>query len=67
MICMTNGIDLIMARGHALAQLVDSLRYKPESCGFDSIILPYFGLRVDSAPNRNEYQEYFLWVKVADA
>jgi hypothetical protein len=67
MMYMTNGIGLIMATGHAVAQLVDSLRYKPESCGFDSLILLYCGLGVDPDPNRNEYQEYLLWVKVADA
>jgi len=27
----------------------------------------YYGLGVDSASNRNEYQEYFLGVKVAGA
>jgi len=47
--------------------LVEALHYKAESRGFDSLeffidiifpvaLWPY----VDSAPNRNEYQEYFL-------
>ena len=27
----------------------------------------HYGREVDSASNRNEYQEYFLGVKVADA
>jgi len=27
----------------------------------------HYGLGVDSASNRNEYQEYFLWVKAAGA
>jgi len=28
---------------------------------------PHYGRGVDSASNRNEYQEYFLWVKAAGA
>jgi len=28
---------------------------------------PHYGPGVDSASNRNEYQEYFLGVKAADA
>jgi len=61
--------------GHALAQLVEALRYKPEGRGFDSrwchwnFSLTSFRLHyvrgVDSAFNRNEYQEYFLGVKAA--
>ena len=64
---------------HAVAQLVEALRYKPEGRGFVSrwyqwifffidIILPA-ALRpqVDSASNRNEYQEYFLGVNAAGA
>jgi hypothetical protein len=27
----------LFIRGHAVAQLVEALRYKPEGCGFDSI------------------------------
>ena len=27
----------------------------------------HYGPGVDSAPNRNEYQEYLLWVKAAGA
>jgi hypothetical protein len=57
---LTNGISLIMTRRHAVAQLLESLRYKPEGCGFDSLIFPYCVLGVDSVSNRNEYQEYFL-------
>jgi len=56
--------------------LVKALRYKPEGRRFDSRwCLWYFSLTqsfrshygpgVDSASNRNEYQEYFLGVKVA--
>ena len=57
--------------GHAVAQLVEALRYKPEGRGFDSRLChwnfsltesfrPHYGPGVDSASNRNEYQEYFL-------
>ena len=57
--------------GHAVAQLVEVLRYKPEGRGFDSpwchwnfsltqSFRPHYGPGVDSASNRNEYQEYFL-------
>jgi len=62
---------------HALAQLVEALRYKPERCGFDSrwcnsnfsltSFRPHYDPGVDSASNRNEYQEHFLGVKVAGA
>ena len=64
-------ISLIMSVGHAVVQLVEALRYKPESRGFDSCwclwnfsltlsFQPHYGPGVDSASNRNEYQEYFL-------
>ena len=54
-----------------MAQLVEALRYKPEGRGFDSrwchwnfsstkSFRPHYGPGVDSASNRNEYQEYFL-------
>jgi len=46
--------------GHVVAQLVETLCYKQEDHGFDSF-QPHFGAVVDSASNRNEYQEYFLW------
>jgi len=63
-------------RGYAVAQLVEALRYKPEGRGFDSrwchwnfsltlTFRPHYGPGVDSASNRNEYQEYFLGVKAA--
>jgi hypothetical protein len=53
------------------AQLVEALRYKPEDRGFNSrwshwkfsltqSFRPHYGPVVDSASNRNEYQEYFL-------
>jgi hypothetical protein len=49
-----------------VAQLVEELRYKPERRGFDSrwclwnFSLWHYGPGVDSASNRNEYQESFL-------
>jgi len=57
-----------------MAQLVEAPRYNPEGRGFDSRLYhlnfsltqsfrPHYGLGVDSASNRNEYQEYFLRVK----
>jgi len=67
-------------RGHAVAQLVEELHYKPEGRGFDSrwchwnvsltqSFRPHYGPGVNSASNRNEYQEYFLGggVKAAGA
>ena len=63
---------IIRNMGHASVHLVHTLRYKPESHVFDSRWCPFlpaalwpFG--VDSASNRNEYQEYFLGVKAAGA
>jgi len=50
-----------------MAQLVEVLRYKPEGRGFDSRWWPHYVPGVDSLPNRNEYQEYFLGVKAAGA
>jgi len=32
----------------------------------DIILQPHYGPGVDSAPNRNEYQEYCLGLKAAD-
>ena len=58
--------------GHAVAQLIEALRYNPEGRGFDSrwchLVFfnwhnsfgPHYGPGVDSASNGNEYQEYFL-------
>jgi hypothetical protein len=56
-----------------VAQLVEALRYKTECRRFDSrwchwnfslteSFRPHYGPRVDSASNRNEYQEYILGV-----
>ena len=58
--------------------MVEALRYKLEGCGFNSqwyhwnfsltqFFQPHYGPGVDSASNRNEYQEYFLGVKAAGA
>ena len=44
-----------------MAQLVETLRYKPDGRGFDSRWCHWnLGLRVEPASIRNEYQEYFL-------
>jgi hypothetical protein len=64
--------------GHAVAQLVEALHYKTEGRGFDSqwchwnffffqSFWPHCGLGVDSASNRNEYQQCFRGVKAAGA
>jgi len=61
--------------GHAVAQLVEALRYKSECRGLASrwchwnfsFTYSYYGPGVDSASNRNEYQKYFLGVKAAGA
>jgi hypothetical protein len=56
---------------YAVARLVEALRYKPEGRGFDSrwchwnftlthSFRSHYGPGVDSASNRNEYQENFL-------
>jgi len=61
----------LMMEGHAVVQLLEALRYKSEGHGFDSrwcywnLSLTYsfqshYGPGVDSASNRNEYQEYIL-------
>ena len=64
--------------GQAVAQVFEALCYNPEGRGFVSrwchrnFSLSYsfrlqYGSGIDSASNRNEYQEYFLGVKVAGA
>jgi hypothetical protein len=61
-----------------VAQLGEALRYKPEGRGFNSrwchwnfsltlSFRQHYGPGVDSAFDRNEYQEYFLGVKAAGA
>ena len=64
--------------GHAVAQLVEALRYKSGGRGFDprwchwnfsltQFFRPHYDPGVDLASKRNEYQQYFLGVKVAVA
>ena len=64
--------------GHTVAALVEALHYKPEGRGYDSrwghwnfsltqSFRPHYGPGVDSASNRNEYQEFFPGVKAAGA
>jgi len=64
-------ITLHLRGGHAVVQLVEGLRYKPEDRGFDfrwclwsfsltHSLRPHYVPEVDSASNRNEYQKYFL-------
>ena len=64
--------------GHAVAQLAEALRYKPEGRGFDSrwchwnfsltqSFRPHYVPGVDSVSNKNEYHESFLRVKAAGA
>jgi hypothetical protein len=73
--CCIKIYNIDMQLGHAVAHLVEALRYKPEGRGFDfrwchwifSFTRPHYGPGVDSASNRNEYQEYFRGVKVAGA
>ena len=62
---------------HAVAQLVETLRFKLEGHGLDSrwchwnfsltSFRPHYDPGVDSASNRNKHQEYFLGVKAAGA
>jgi hypothetical protein len=58
-----NKIGLYNTSGQVVVQLVTALRYKPEGRAFDSQC--HYGLEVDSASNRNEYQANFLGVKSA--
>ena len=75
---MDNGNIKRYSGGHAVAQLVEALCCKPESRGFDTgcgywdfsyneSFRLHYGLGVNSACNRNEYQESFLGVKTAGA
>ena len=57
---------------HLVAQLVEALHYKPKCHGLDSQwnSLEFFtdmAVGLDSASNRNKYQEYFMGVKAASA
>jgi len=63
--CHRKTLACSLILGHAVAQLVGALRFKPEGRGFDWNFLltsyrPHYGPGVDSASNGNEYQEYFL-------
>jgi len=69
-------VAYLQLAGRAEAQLVEALRCKPEGRGFDSRWCRNYSLTsfrmhydpgVDSAFDRNEYQEYFLEVKAAGA
>jgi hypothetical protein len=66
------------AYGVCSGAVVEALGYKLEGHGIDSrwchwnfsltkSFQPHYGPGVDSASNRNEYQEYFLGVKAAGA
>jgi hypothetical protein len=51
-------------------EFVQALRYKGGGRGFDSrwyhydfLLMPHCGPGVDSASNRNEFQEYIYWGK----
>ena len=46
--------------------MVEAQRYTSEGRRFD-YFRPHYGPGIDSASNRNEYQEYFLGVKAAGA
>jgi hypothetical protein len=61
---------IISSLGGGGTLLVEALRYKPEGRGFDSrwghfyfsltySFQPHYGLGVDSASNRNKYQEFW--------
>jgi len=75
---LKNSPNLLCLEGQAVEQFVEALRYKPKGRGFDSrschcnfsltqSFRTRYGPVVDSASNRNEYQEYFLGVKAAGA
>jgi len=65
-------------RGREEVQLLEALRCKPKSCGFDYRFCdwnfsltysfqPHYVPVVDLDYNRNEHQEYFLEVKASGA
>ena len=53
---ISNYVTYIYDWGHAVAQLVETLRYKTHGRGLDSRPVPLF----HSVSNRFEHQEYFL-------
>jgi hypothetical protein len=58
-----------------VTQFIEASRYKQAGHEFDfffnfsltQFFLPHDGSEIDSVSNRNEYQEYFMEVKVAGA
>jgi hypothetical protein len=53
---------------HAVAQLVEALRFKPGGQGFHwNSVIEFFFYSIDSAYDKNEYQEYYLGVKLVSA
>jgi hypothetical protein len=55
--------SLLFFQYEMVAQLADTLRYKPKDRGFDSRLEIFIDLivPVDAACNRNELQRYLLW------
>jgi hypothetical protein len=75
---LTELTNPLLFNGHAVAQLVDELRYKSKGRTFDSrwchwyfpltkSFRSHYGPGIASASNRNEYQKYFLRLKPAGA
>jgi len=73
-LCLRFRSRATLVRGHTVGQLVEALHYTPKGRGFDSrcchwdfsltsSFRSHYGLEVNSAFNRNEYQEYFLGLK----
>ena len=75
--CLSNDVEFgrLPCKGggglYTVAQLVETLCYELEGCGFNCqwghwdfsltySFHPHCGSVVDSSPNRNEYQEYLL-------
>jgi hypothetical protein len=69
---------IVLSEGSRGGLVVKTLRYKPASSGFDSRLChwnfsvtssfrSHYGPGVNSASNKNEYQVYYLGVKVAGA
>jgi hypothetical protein len=57
--------------GHAVAQLLEGRGLDSRWCHWNfslkKYFRPHYGFGVDSASNRNEYQEYFVGVKATGA
>jgi hypothetical protein len=78
MVCFVSFISFTENKGTRGGTVVEALRYKPEGRGIDSrwchwnfsftyFYRPRYGFGVNSASNRNEYQDYFLRVNAAGA